>query len=73
MEKEVSQFTNRQKNQNDYGNNRLRQSSQEGVQVLSALVSQLQQDLKTADALKLKYQQDFQLEKMTAKREIEHI
>jgi hypothetical protein len=39
MEKEVSQFTNRQMYQNDYGNNKLRQSSQEGVQVLSALVS----------------------------------
>ena len=43
-------------NQNEYGNIKLRQSSKEGVQILSDLVSQLQQDLKTANALKLKFQ-----------------
>jgi hypothetical protein len=60
-------------NQNEYGYIKLRQSNQEGVQVLSDLVSQLQQDLKTANNDKLKFQQELHLEKMTAKREIEHI
>lgn len=37
---------------------RLRQSSQEGIHVLTALVAQLQQDLKAADAQKAKFKQE---------------